>query len=195
MKRLCVLPYDLTVDEPSPESVKHVIEFAKKTGDYLSLSAADVKVIALTYQLEKELVGEAHLRINPVLAKTIASRDKPPELIERAPLAGFYMPPNKEQLIEKTELIKDLTIETSEAKEKSEHSASEEESTDDLSETEEELAESLKQINVTTVEADNILVSIKEDNSKEHDKNETSTEEGIHKNYYYFILFTMHTFF
>lgn len=101
LKRLCVLPYELTVDEPSPESVRHVIEFAKKTGDYLSLSSADIKVIALTYQLEKELVGTAHLRTDPVQAKTIASRDKPAELIERAPVAGFYNPPTKEQLQEK----------------------------------------------------------------------------------------------
>lgn len=101
LKRLCVLPYELTVDEPSPESVRHVIEFAKKTGDYLSLSSADIKVIALTYQLEKELVGTAHLRTDPVQAKTIASRDKPAELIDRAPVAGFYNPPTKEQLQEK----------------------------------------------------------------------------------------------
>lgn len=101
LKRLCVLPYELTVDEPSPESVKHVIDFAKKTGDYLSLSSADIKVIALTYQLEKELVGTAHLRVDPVQAKTIASRDKPAELIDRAPVAGFYNPPTKQQLEEK----------------------------------------------------------------------------------------------
>jgi len=98
LKRLCVLPYDLTIDEPSPESVRHVIEFAKKTGDYLSLSSADIKVLALTYQLEKELVGIAHLRTEPIVAKLIASRDKPVELIDNKPLAGFYMPPNKEEL-------------------------------------------------------------------------------------------------
>ncbi|KAJ6643904.1 RNA-binding protein NOB1 [Pseudolycoriella hygida] len=104
LKRLCVLPYDLTIDEPSPESVRHVIDFAKKTGDYFSLSSADIKVLALTYQLEKELVGEAHLRTEPVAAKLIASRDKPPELIDNKPLAGFYLPPSKEQLNDKEKL-------------------------------------------------------------------------------------------
>lgn len=115
LKRLCVLPYDLTVDEPSPKNVLHVIEFAKKTGDYLSLSVADIKVIALTYQLQKKLAGIDELRTDPVMAKTIASRNKPAELIERAPLAGFYMPPNADQLQEKLALTKDLVIQSPDA--------------------------------------------------------------------------------
>lgn len=100
LKRLCVLPYDLVVDEPSPESVKHVIEFAKKTGDYLSLSSADLKVIALTYQLEKELIGTAHLRSEPIVAKTIASKEKPSELLDQSPLVGFYNPPTSQADLE-----------------------------------------------------------------------------------------------
>lgn len=177
MKRLCVLPYELTVDEPSPDSVKHVIEFAKKTGDYLSLSAADIKVIALTYQLEKELVGEAHLRTNPVLTKTIASRDKPAELIDRAPLAGFYMPPNKEQLNNKTELNKNLIIDVPEGKEESITEDSNSESSEDLSETEEEIAESLNR-NIISEEADNILVSLKKETTNKDSEDSATTEEG-----------------
>lgn len=100
LKRLCVLPYDLVVDEPSPESVQHVIEFAKKTGDYLSLSSADIKVIALTYQLEKELIGTAHLRDVPIVAKTIASKQKPVELLDQNPLVGFYNPPSSQEDLE-----------------------------------------------------------------------------------------------
>lgn len=108
LKRLCVLPYDLVIDEPEPASVRHVIEFAKKTGDYLSLSSADIKVIALTYQLEKQLVGSAHLRTAPVVATLIASRDKPAELIDSKPLAGFYMPPDKQQLDLKEKLNEEI---------------------------------------------------------------------------------------
>lgn len=100
LKRLCVLPYDLVVDEPAPESIKHVIEFAKKTGDYLSLSSADIKVIALTYQLEKELIGSAHLRNEPIVAKTIASKQKPAELLDQNPLVGFYNPPSSQEDLE-----------------------------------------------------------------------------------------------
>lgn len=42
-----------------------VTEFAKKTGDYPSLSATDIKVLALTYQLEIENVGTDHLKKEP----------------------------------------------------------------------------------------------------------------------------------
>ena len=42
-----------------------VTEFSKKTGDYPSLSATDIKVLALTYQLELENVGSGHLKKEP----------------------------------------------------------------------------------------------------------------------------------
>lgn len=68
-----------------------VTEFAKFTGDYTSLSATDIKVIALTYQLEKERVGTDHLRSNPTVAQTVDSNaEKAKELC--TPLAGFYVP-------------------------------------------------------------------------------------------------------
>lgn len=119
LKRLCVLPYDLVVDEPSPESVQHVIAFAKKTGDYLSLSSADIKVIALTYQLEKELIGTAHLRNEPIVAKTIASKTKPKEMLDKKPLVGFYMPPKStEELDEKRRLNRLALLEKIEGEEK-----------------------------------------------------------------------------
>lgn len=44
-----------------------VTEFSKRTGDYPSLSATDIKVLALTYQLELEHVGSEHLRTEPVV--------------------------------------------------------------------------------------------------------------------------------
>lgn len=40
-------------------------EFSKKTGDYPSLSAVDIQVLALTYQLEAEFVGVSHLKQEP----------------------------------------------------------------------------------------------------------------------------------
>lgn len=120
LKRLCVLPYDLVVDEPSAEAVQHVIAFAKKTGDYLSLSSADLKVIALTYQLECELVGKDHLRSEPIVAKTIASKQKPAEMVDKTPLAGFYVPPEKEAVEEKTRRNRELIAEKIDQEEKEE---------------------------------------------------------------------------
>ena len=45
-----------------------VTDFSKKTGDYQSLSAVDLRLIALTYQLEGErgTQGGAHLRTDPI---------------------------------------------------------------------------------------------------------------------------------
>lgn len=190
LKRLCVLPYDLTVDEPSPESVNHVIAFAKKTGDYLSLSSADIKVIALTYQLEKELMGTEHLRVDPVLAKTIASRNKPAELIERAPLAGFYNPPSKDQLEERQLATQDLDLGTVEkvidvGDDQADNAEEEEDSDEDedvLSETEAELVESIANIDLTK-DVDSILAPIKEANTQPDksvaQETDEESEEGI----------------
>lgn len=70
-RKLVVLPYDLKVKDVFAENIKFVTEFAKKTGDYTSLSATDIKVMALTYQLEKEIVGTEHLKNEPSVQKTI----------------------------------------------------------------------------------------------------------------------------
>lgn len=62
-------------------------------------------MIALTYQLEKELIGIEHLRNQPIVPKTIASKNIPTELLDRTPVAGFYIPPNENQLKEKTDSV------------------------------------------------------------------------------------------
>lgn len=90
IRRLCVLPYDLQVREPRAESVKHCVEFSKKTGDYASLSGIDIKVIALTYELEADTVGTDHLRTEPVLGKIVASKEKPEEFQDNTKLPGWY---------------------------------------------------------------------------------------------------------
>lgn len=175
LKRLCVLPYELVVDEPNAESVQHVIEFAKKTGDYLSLSSADIKVIALTYQLEKELMGSDHLRSDPVIAKTIASRNKPKEMFDKKPLVGFYMPPkttaeldersrqNRETLIEKIEKEEE---DAQNVDEEAVHEGDGEEelvASDDEDAVEAELVAQLSKLDcglVSENEADQILVAV-----------------------------------
>ncbi|XP_047219313.1 RNA-binding protein NOB1 [Girardinichthys multiradiatus] len=89
-RSLAFLPYQLTFKEPHPEHIKTVTDFSKKTGDYPSLSATDIKVLALTYQLELEHVGSQHLKTEPELKMKIQSTQRHPE----APvnIAGFHFP-------------------------------------------------------------------------------------------------------
>ncbi|XP_012540283.1 RNA-binding protein NOB1 [Monomorium pharaonis] len=96
LRRLVVLPYDLKVQEAFPENIKFVTEFAKKSGDYTSLSATDIKVIALTYQLEKEKVGTAHLKDMPTIRTIKSAADRESEGDPKLPV-GFYMPKKKEK--------------------------------------------------------------------------------------------------
>lgn len=70
-KKLVVLPYDLIVKDVFTENIKFITDFSKKTGDYPSLSATDIKVMALTYQLEKEKIGTEHLKTEPTMQKIV----------------------------------------------------------------------------------------------------------------------------
>lgn len=58
-------------------------EFSKKTGDYPSLSATDIKVLALTCQLETEFVGAGHLRKEPI--------QKVSDLVVSIYFTGFFI--------------------------------------------------------------------------------------------------------
>ncbi|KAK4010952.1 hypothetical protein OUZ56_020071 [Daphnia magna] len=91
-QRLRVLPYEIKMMEPSPDAIVKVTEFAKKTGDYATLSATDIKVLALTYQLEVESNGCEHLKSEPTIKKTIVVGPRPPGPDKVETLAGFYMP-------------------------------------------------------------------------------------------------------
>ncbi|XP_053305485.1 RNA-binding protein NOB1 [Spea bombifrons] len=102
-RRLAVLPYELHFKEPSTDSIQLVTEFAKKTGDYASLSATDLKVLALAYQLEVEHVGRTHLRNEPPEKVSVSSTAQHPE----APVnvAGFHFPSkhgNKKEGVQRT---------------------------------------------------------------------------------------------
>jgi len=110
-QRLQVLPYSINFREPSAESIATVSAFAKKTGDYRSLSATDVKLIALTFQLEKEHVGTSHLRCEP---------SKKPESViissrrnesQDSTIAGFYLGDlnkNHDKPTQKKKVVDDL---------------------------------------------------------------------------------------
>ncbi|XP_033754397.1 RNA-binding protein NOB1-like [Pecten maximus] len=89
LQRLQVLPYQLQFRQPSPESIRNVTEFAKKTGDYRSLSAVDIKVMALTYQMEKEVVGSSHIKVIP--DRKIEWNATTKMLEKPTDIAGFYI--------------------------------------------------------------------------------------------------------
>lgn len=65
------LPFELEVREPSAEGLTKMVEFSKKTGDYASLSAVDMHILALLYDLEKEGCSTVeHIRTEPKRALT-----------------------------------------------------------------------------------------------------------------------------
>ncbi|XP_063229455.1 RNA-binding protein NOB1 [Bacillus rossius redtenbacheri] len=91
LRRLVVLPYDLQIKDVFTENIAFITDFAKKTGDYPSLSATDIKVMALTYQLEKEKVGTEHLKLEPTVNRTVSfSAAKPSDTCPEMQ-AGFYL--------------------------------------------------------------------------------------------------------
>ncbi|XP_072321398.1 RNA-binding protein NOB1 [Eucyclogobius newberryi] len=92
-RSLAFLPYELKFKEPLPEHIRTVTEFSKKTGDYASLSATDIKVLALTYQLELEHVGAQHLKKEPDVKVNIQSTKRHPETPVN--VAGFHFPSKK----------------------------------------------------------------------------------------------------
>jgi RNA-binding protein NOB1 len=63
------LPFELVPREPSAEGIAAVVEFARQTGDYQSLSTVDLQVLGLLYDLEREGCGGvhnmAHVRTTP----------------------------------------------------------------------------------------------------------------------------------
>ncbi|XP_008545989.1 RNA-binding protein NOB1 [Microplitis demolitor] len=91
LRRLVALPYNLVVKDVDPEHIKTVTEFSKKTGDYKSLSSTDIKVIALTLQLEIEKVGKDHIKLVPTIVKTVPAVKSEP-LAHPKCIAGFFVP-------------------------------------------------------------------------------------------------------
>ncbi len=59
------LPKRLQVREPTAEAIRFIVDFSRLTGDFRSISDADIKVLALCYDLEKDLNGTAHLHRLP----------------------------------------------------------------------------------------------------------------------------------
>merc|ERR1719309_1072451 len=88
------MPFDIMYKQPTSEAVRFISEFARKTGDYASLSAVDIRVLAVTYDLVVEKLGTSHLRKEPVINKTTKfyhpKEDKEKENKSDAKLPGFF---------------------------------------------------------------------------------------------------------
>jgi hypothetical protein len=64
---LASLPFELEIRTPSEKAMQIVYNFAKKTGDFAALSLCDLKIIALTYDLELEAHQQQFLREAPLV--------------------------------------------------------------------------------------------------------------------------------
>ncbi|KAJ8961217.1 hypothetical protein NQ318_008900 [Aromia moschata] len=107
LRRLVVLPYDLNVKEVFSEHIKIITEFAKKTGDYPSLSATDIKVMALTYQLEKEKNGTSHLRLEPLMQRPLVTTEN--IVSDMNPdVTGFFLPGKSKNCVESVKRCENL---------------------------------------------------------------------------------------
>jgi RNA-binding protein NOB1 len=67
---------DIQVKVPSEEALNAVIKFAKKTGDLATLSKTDLKVIALTWMLEKEAGNLDSIRTEPIRSQVKYGKQK-----------------------------------------------------------------------------------------------------------------------
>ena len=65
-QRIAAYPVPVQQKEPTPDDIRVVTAFAKKTGDLAFLSVTDLKVLALTYMLHRQLEGVASLRTEPL---------------------------------------------------------------------------------------------------------------------------------
>jgi RNA-binding protein NOB1 len=73
----------LQIKTPTEQSIKAVIEFSKKTGDFSVLSITDLRIIALTYDLELQYNGKENIRSVPLEAVTqVGGRPKQPNVEE-----------------------------------------------------------------------------------------------------------------
>lgn len=104
-QRLAVLPYELKFRQPSSESIQFVSDFARKTGEYQSLSPVDIQVMALAHQLTKEHLGTDHLKSVPETQKTFSSNRRPLE--KSSDIVGFYFPSEGKQSSQKDAAVID----------------------------------------------------------------------------------------
>lgn len=96
-QRIEAYPVPINMRQPQPHHISFINEFSKKTGDSASLSLADIKVLALAYELEFESKGNTdHLRKEPQQITTEYSKPRKIEVDTETKTEGFYMPSEQE---------------------------------------------------------------------------------------------------
>jgi len=95
-KRLKMLPYELHFKDPNVQAIQKVSQAAKESGDFSSLSAVDLKVLALTYQLSKEFEPDKPIKesLTAVETKTQIGADQTVD--DSKKIRGFYDGANSE---------------------------------------------------------------------------------------------------
>ncbi|KAN0050159.1 hypothetical protein ACTA71_003262 [Dictyostelium dimigraforme] len=71
---LSSFPFEIKTRQPTHEAMVAVSEFSKKTGDYPSLSATDLKLIALTYTFEAQVNGIDHIKTEPEKLQVVTKK-------------------------------------------------------------------------------------------------------------------------
>merc|ERR1719322_449399 len=95
-QRLLACPIEIEYRDPDVESLKKVTDFSKKSGDFGSLSATDIRVLALAYMMEVKVNGTEHLKDAPTIRRTTEfykpSGDANQSNQASSKIPGFYMP-------------------------------------------------------------------------------------------------------
>jgi rRNA maturation endonuclease Nob1 len=60
-----ILPYKIVYKEPSPASIKAVIDFARQTGDFQGLSKTDLKVRGGRFSLKNAIGVDVSVMVSP----------------------------------------------------------------------------------------------------------------------------------
>jgi RNA-binding protein NOB1 len=60
---------DLEIRTPSEKAMYAVSSFARQTGDFAALSLVDLKVMALSYDLECQMNGQEFIRDTPKVSR------------------------------------------------------------------------------------------------------------------------------
>uniref|UniRef100_A0A2A4JWH2 RNA-binding protein NOB1 n=1 Tax=Heliothis virescens TaxID=7102 RepID=A0A2A4JWH2_HELVI len=178
-RKLVVLPYDLIVKDVFTENIKFITEFSKKTGDYRSLSATDIKIMALTYQLEKEKIGTDHLKTDPTMQKIV-----------KVTGLSNYNSNDSDKTNEDSENVNQETgeptegtdEETGEVKIKTVDKVTEQKPADDENNDEEDaeqIAEQIKSMDLQDANMDDIIVKVNDDEEESgSEDDEDSDSDG-----------------
>lgn len=181
-RKLVVLPYDLKVKDVFTENIKFVTDFSKKTGDYTSLSATDIKVMALAYQLEKEIIGTEHLKSEPTMQRTIkvtglaGFNSKTEEENTREEKATSIQDSEKEEITANNNEVK-ADSEIVQSSENTEENSVEDSNQDDNEKLAKNIAEQLKNMDLKDEDVDNLMVKV-DSEGEDDDDEETSEDES-----------------